>query len=62
MYQRRTSILVQKGSSRPSKYAQTKANLTKRLFCSEVLRKLLGKEVIKYADEWSFDRALKQKY
>ena len=53
---------IQKWSSRPSKYAQTETNLTQRLFCSEVLRMLLDKEVIINADEWSFDRDLKQEY
>ena len=34
--------------------AQTKTNLTKRLLCSEVIRMLLGQEVIINTDEWRF--------
>ena len=51
-----------KGSSRTQKYATSRIIGVKKLFCTELLKMLLTKELIINVDESSWDRSLKMEY
>ena len=51
-----------KGSSRPPKYISRRIQLTKALFCTELLSLIFKKEIVINIDESSFERSIKRHY